>query len=153
MKSTLSVIALVVVVASFVVYQAMAKSGQGGNVEQSLMQLEQQMADALMKGDTATIDRHMADTFTFTAPDGMVQNKAQVLADVKSGDLKMTSTKYDDMKVQTYGDAAVVTYRSTDQGTYKGQDISGQYRWTDVFVKKGGQWQVVAGHGTPLARK
>jgi hypothetical protein len=32
------------------------------------------------------------------------------------------------MKVQQYGNAAVVTYRSTDHGTYNGKDISGQYR-------------------------
>ena len=46
--------------------------------------------------------------------------------------------------------AAVVTYRSTDHGTYNGKDISGQYRWTDVFVKHNGQWQVVSTQGTHI---
>jgi ketosteroid isomerase-like protein len=53
--------------------------------------------------------------------------------------------------VRVYGDTAVVTYRSTDKGNYKGQDISGQVRWTDVFVKQGWRWQLVAGHGSPIA--
>ncbi len=57
------------------------------------------------------------------------------------------------MKVQVHGDAAVVTYRSTDKGSYKGNDLSGQYRWTDVFVKRNGRWQAIAGHGTRVTQQ
>ena len=53
---------------------------------------------------------------------------------MKSGDLKLQSASLDDAKVQVYGDTAVVTYSSNDKGTYKGKDISGKTRWTDVFV-------------------
>jgi hypothetical protein len=35
-------------------------------------------------------------------------------------------------------------------GQYKGKDISGQYRWTDVFVKRQGRWQVVATHASQI---
>ena len=42
------------------------------------------------------------------------------------------------MSVRVYGDTAVVSYRSTDKGMYKDTDISGQSRWTDVFVKQKG---------------
>jgi ketosteroid isomerase-like protein len=115
------------------------------------MKIEQELLDALLKGDTSAGERYLADTFTFTAPDGTVQDKARFIADVKSGDLKFESSKYEDMKVQVHGDAAVVTYGSTDKGSYKGNDLSGQYRWTDVFVKRNGRWQIVAGHGTRIA--
>jgi ketosteroid isomerase-like protein len=79
-----------------------------------------------------------------------MQNKTQFIADLKSGTLKMESTKNDDMKVQVYGDTAIVTYRSTDKGKYKDFDISGQYRWTDVFVKRNGRWQIVSTQGTRI---
>jgi ketosteroid isomerase-like protein len=59
----------------------------------------------------------------------------------------------DDMKVQVYGNTAVVTYGSTDKGTYKGKDLSGKYRWMDVFVKHKGRWQLVAGQGTPFPKQ
>jgi len=36
-----------------------------------------------------------------------------------------------------------MTYRSTDKGTYKGKDISGEFRWIDVFANRGGRWRVV----------
>lgn len=129
------------------------KVAAGGNAEQTLMQIEQELLDALLKGDTSAGERHMADTYVFTAPDGDVQDKARFIADMKSGDLKIESSTNEDMKVQVHGDAAVVTYRSTDKGSYKGNDLSGQYRWTDVFVKRNGRWQLVAGQGTRIMQQ
>ncbi len=123
------------------------------SADQALMQIEQELLDALLKGDTSAGERYLADTFTFTAPDGAVQDKARFIADVKSGDLKIESSTNEDMKVQVHGDTAVVTYRSTDKGNYKGNDLSGQYRWTDVFVKRNGRWQIVAGQGTRIMQQ
>jgi ketosteroid isomerase-like protein len=56
------------------------------------------------------------------------------------------------MKVRVYGDMAVATYGSTDKGSYKGKDISGRFRWTDVFVKRNGRWEIVAGQGTRISQ-
>ena len=128
------------------------KVAASSSVEQALMQIEQELTDTLIKGDPSASERYIADTFTFTAPDGMVSTKAQGIADLKSGALKIGSSKIEDMKVLVYGDTAVVTYRTTDKGTYKGRDISGQYRWTDVFVKQKGKWELVSGQGTPIQK-
>lgn len=129
-----------------------AKMAASSNTEQALMQLEQEMTDALIKGDVATFSSHLADTATLTDPGGVVNTKAQFEADVKSGALKLESSKIEDMKVQAHGDMAIVTYKTTDKGTYKGQDISGEYRWMDVFTRKGGTWRIVAGQGTPIKK-
>ena len=109
-----------------------------------------ELLNAILKGDASASERHLADTYVFTGPDGTVENKAQAIADLKSGDLKLQSASLDDAKVQIYGDTAVVTYSSNDKGTYKVKDISGKTRWTDVFVKHNGRWQLVASHGTML---
>jgi ketosteroid isomerase-like protein len=124
---------------------------QQSGVESTLTQIEHDLTAALLKRNVAAIDPVIASDFVFTAPDGKVQGKAQFINDVKSGDLALESSEISDMKVRAYGDAAVVTYATTDKGKYKGQDISGLYRWTDVFVRRAGKWQIVAGHGTPIA--
>jgi hypothetical protein len=36
------------------------------------------------------------------------------------------------------------------EATYKGQDISGKYRFTDTWVKRNGKWQAVASQSTKL---
>ena len=114
------------------------------------MKVENDMLAALLKRDGATFGKYFADDAVLTTPDGNVQTKVQLLADVKSGELVLESSTISDMKVRVYGDAAVATYTTTDKGTYKKQDISGRYRWTDTFVRRAGDWKLVAGHGTPI---
>jgi uncharacterized protein DUF4440 len=126
---------------------------QSGKVEQTLMHIEQELIDAGLKGDTSAIERYVADTATYTSPDGEVLGKTRSVAEMKSGELKVESSKLEDMKVQLYKDTAIVTYASTDKGMYKGKDVSGRYRWTDVFMKRGRNWQLVAGHGSRIAQQ
>ena len=57
------------------------------------------------------------------------------------------------MKVRVYGETAVVTYRSVAKGKIGDQDISGEYRWTDVVVKRNGVWLIVSTHGSTIASR
>jgi ketosteroid isomerase-like protein len=130
-----------------------ATSTADANDQKTVMQIEQDMTAALLKGDVSVNERYQTDDFIFTAPNATVMNKAQGIADIKSGDLKFESSKIEDMKVLVVGNTAVATYRTTDKGKYKDQDLSGEYRWTDTFVKQNGRWQLIAGQGTPIPKK
>jgi ketosteroid isomerase-like protein len=122
-------------------------------VEQELIKLENEWADALFKRDVASYDRILADDYTWTDFDGIVWTKAQDLETLKSGEVVNTSYVVDDWKVRVYGDAAVVTGRCTTKETYKGEDVSGQFQWTDTWVKRAGRWQCVASHTSRIAQK
>ncbi|MDQ3313546.1 MAG: nuclear transport factor 2 family protein [Verrucomicrobiota bacterium] len=120
--------------------------------EKTLMKIEQDMSSALTTQDATAAESMLASNAYFVAPNGTTQTKAEFLADLKSGDFKLESNNLSDMKVQVAGaDMAVVTYKSDDEGTYKGRDISGQYRWIDVLVKRDGRWQFVVSQGTAIA--
>jgi len=123
------------------------------SVEQDLIKLEAGWSVAAMKGDVAFIEGILADDYTDTDPEGTVTTKAQDIADLKAGVVRLDSVSTDDYKVHVYGKAAVVTGRNTVKGEYKGKDISGQYRWTDTWVKRGGHWQCVASHASRIAEK
>ena len=144
---------LFMVIAFTILLGSLAYGQKKMTVEQTLMNMEQEMTDALVKGDMSVFEKYAADNSAFTDPGGMLMNKAQTMASFKSGDLMIESSKNDDMKVQMFGNTAIVTYRTTDKGMYKGRDISGQYRWTDVFVKMSGKWKMVASQGTPIMQQ
>jgi len=129
---------------------APASKSADASVEQTLTKIEHDSLAAILKRDLVAFGKIFADDAVLVTPDGSMQTKAQLLADLKSGDLVLESSAISDLKVRAFGDAAVVTYITTDKGKYKKQDISGRYRWTDVFVRRGGNWLLVAGHGTPI---
>ena len=119
-----------------------------GKAEETVLRIEEEMLAALLKGDVSPLARYTADNCTLTDPSGNVMTKAENLKALSSGDLKLKQATLDNAKVQTYADTAIVTFTSRDKGTYKGADISGTSRWTDVFVRRNGQWQLVASHGS-----
>jgi ketosteroid isomerase-like protein len=123
------------------------------DVESSVTKIEHELLGAMLAGDISKFDRYLADTYTFTDPDGVVSDKATGMADMKSGVLKFESSKMEDVKFHVYGDTAIATYGSNDRATYKGKDVSGRYRWTDVFVKRNGKSQIVAGQGTRINKQ
>jgi len=63
----------------------------------------------------------------------------------------LTAFRLEDLEAHVYGDAATVTGANVITATYKGQDASDKFRFTDVFVKRDGRWQVVATQGTKVA--
>ena len=130
-----------------------AKPSRNAKVEQELIKLEEACNDANIKVDVAVVDRNIADDLTLTDDEGNVASKAQWIEDLKSGALKWTSLANDDYKVRVYGKAAVVTYRVTCKGQYKGKDFGGQFRETDTWVKLDGRWQCVAIHDSKIVEQ
>ena len=144
----------ILIVAVLISAASSVTTGQtSGNTEQAIRQLMSELANAQVKGDTATLNRIWADDFAFTNSSGEVQTKAQRLAEIKSGELKFESISIDDVQVRVYGDTAVVMSRGTVKGQRRGQDLTGQSRGTSVYVKKQGRWQQVAQQVTRIAQQ
>ncbi|MDQ6655085.1 MAG: nuclear transport factor 2 family protein [Verrucomicrobiota bacterium] len=130
------------------------KNAAAGDADQAIKKIEADLLAAVLKGDAAAADQHMAAGFVFISPDGDSEDKAEILSDMKSGKLKLTSSQPSDMKIiASDADMAVATYTSVDAGTYDGHDIGGTFRWMDVFAKRDGKWQLVAEQGTRVEKK
>ena len=123
-------------------------AGEPRKAEAVIERLERDWADAVKRRDVGKIDRLEADEFVFTGPGGEVWPKARVLEALKTGDLEIDSFELNDVRVRTYGDTAVVTLRVDWTGRFRGMDISGPQRMTDVWVKRAGRWQCVASQST-----
>ncbi|MGD0920661.1 MAG: nuclear transport factor 2 family protein [Terriglobia bacterium] len=153
MKGILAAVVLVLAVACQVFAQAKpAAPAKSASVEQELIKLENDWNNASVKRDLAALSRIVADDWTDIEPEGIF-NKAQTLANLKSGEEVWTSAVADEMKVRVYGDAAVVLGRNTVKAQYKGKDLSGQYRFTDTWVRKDSRWQCVATAAVKIAQK
>jgi ketosteroid isomerase-like protein len=155
MKRMLAVAALTMAASSLALGQITGKKANYSNqksdsVEQAVMQMEEELRVAVSKSDTKAYGRIVGDDYVYTNQDALVRTKAQVMSDYDSGSLKYESLKFDEIKVHAYGDTAVVTGRSTAKGQDNGKDFSGQFRYTRVYVKRQGSWQIVATQATRI---
>ena len=83
-------------------------------IKKELMQLEKNGAAAAVKGDTTFLERHTATNYIGTDPGGGVEDRAQMMAGAKAGNIKFETMEIDDMSVRMGGkDTAVVTGRAT----------------------------------------
>ncbi|HMD60658.1 MAG TPA: nuclear transport factor 2 family protein [Opitutaceae bacterium] len=145
-------IAALAVLLSFGQSTAKAQDSHSTAVVLAITQLEHEWADALVAGDTVLFDRIEDPDYLLTDPDGVIFTVAEVDSDFKSGAAKYTSFHFDDLKVHVFGDTAIAHGLETEKSSYKGADSSGQYRFTDVFVKRGGVWKAVATHVSKVAK-
>jgi ketosteroid isomerase-like protein len=149
MKRMLAVAALTMAVLSLALGQMTSKKAnysyqKDDNVEKAVIQMEEELRVAISKNDTKAYGRIVGDDYVFTNQDGVIRTKAQMVAAYDSGSIKYESVKFDELKVHAYGDTAVVTGRNTAKGQDGGKDISGVFRYTRVYVKLQGRWQLVA---------
>src|SRR5437764_6800641 len=103
MKRTLA-IALVAIAALYLApSQTTAqkdKKAGNTNVQEQLKKLEMDRAQAVVKGDTATLDRMSAADYTVINISGQLLTKAEILDAIKSGDLKYDQLDNDDLQVR-----------------------------------------------------
>jgi ketosteroid isomerase-like protein len=125
-----------------------AASTPASAVAQELMKVERAWLDAYLKRDVAAMEQIESDDFTITHANGQVITKAQEIANLKREGAMDPSTSFDteDTKVRVYGDTAILT----GIFVFKSKNSFERSRYTDVYVKRNGRWQVVASHLTRL---
>lgn len=118
--------------------------------EQEIRQQEARRFEAIVRGDVAALDQMLSDDLTYTHATGVFETKAEFIGKMKSGQLKYDSFATEDIKVRVYGTTGVVTGVARVKVQVKGEHLSFQLRFTDVYVKKADRWQMVAWQATRL---
>jgi ketosteroid isomerase-like protein len=147
MKRTLIIAVLVLTAACIALGQKQSvRRDQRRSVEQVIRQLDHERIQAQIHADRVALDRIYADDFIGIGPSGTVRTKPQVLADFTSHDLKFQSITTDDVRIRVYGNTVVETGRSTMVGQDKDRVVPRDNRFTRVWVRRQGQWRIVANH-------
>ena len=123
----------------------------------ALQKLEYDWLSAEFKLDTAAIAAMMDDGFISVNTTG-IANKQQELDGIyrhisqRSKDGHVVDSLYlDDIRVQVYDNAAVVTFISVTRGRIKDIPFNNRRtRFYDTWIKRNGQWKAVSSQGTPL---
>jgi ketosteroid isomerase-like protein len=112
------------------------------------------------KNDIAMHDRFWADELVYTSALGRRKSKADIMRELNE-ETKATPKPEEgtavytaeDIRIQQYGDAAVVAFRLVATIDKAGAKTVANYFNTGTFLKRNGKWQVIAWQATALPKE
>jgi ketosteroid isomerase-like protein len=125
-----------------------------------LTKLLQDFLAGASKNDIAMHDRFWADELVYTSALGRRKGKADIMRELR--DETKATPKPDegtavytaeDIRVQQYGDTAVVAFRLVATTDKAGTKTVANYFNTGTFLKRNGKWRVIAWQATALPKE
>jgi len=107
---------------------------------------ESQWAESVATNDASVLKRILADDFVWVYPSGtrILWTKAETIADAEAGPGDFVSDHLDEIHVRFFGDTAIAQgSESWVQIDKSGKVTKGRFVWTDVWLLRNGQWQIV----------
>ena len=122
---------------------------QGSAADQVVFErLEGEGNDAHVRGDAAILERLFADDLVVVVPGMRVLTKSDSLGMFASGRMKFARYETSDTTFRIYGEAAIVTGRLRRSRVVAGAQAEDDWRFTKVYVRRAGRWQVVSFHAS-----
>lgn len=145
MKRTLVMAVLVATLAAGARWAAAAEE-----VEAEVLRREEARFTAMVKADLAVLEDVLADDLTYVHSNGNLDGKREFIEALRSGRTKYHSFEREGVAVRKYGDTAVVTGRAHVLVQAAGAELDFKLFFTDVYVRRGGKWRMVAWESTRL---
>ena len=116
--------------------------------------LVENRAAAELRGDTAFLERNLADDFVGVGPRGFTLSKEQRLSRHEAGNLRYESFTLDEVDARYYGEASVTVCRQSARGVYEDEngryEIRYQFRATLILVKRHDRWLLAGLQLSPI---
>lgn len=114
--------------------------------EASIRSLEMKWTEAYKQRNIDILSSLLADEFVITVEDGSTYSKAGYISHSADASVHVQVAELSDLKVRMHGDTAIVTGVYHEVGEQNGKRYDYHDRLTDIWMKTGGKWQVVASH-------
>jgi ketosteroid isomerase-like protein len=116
----------------------------------AIKQLGQDMGNAMVAGDIATLNQIYSDDWATVTSSGKIITKENLLGDFKSFHDKLVWFENGPIDVQVYGDVAVANGTVKEKRIRNGKDTSGEFVYVDLLKKRAGKWVVVHSAGARI---
>ncbi len=152
MKVILLITAAILVAASLVTGQS---AKQNDSLEQQIKKLDFAESDAVLRSDLAALDKLWAEDFTVNSPNNqVVKGKDAVVGLVRAGIIKYSSFVREHESVLLHGNTVTVMGLETVKpiGNAPGAGQTLRRRFTNIWMKRKGQWQLTARHASIICQ-
>lgn len=97
-----------------------------------------------------SLDRVLDEKIQYIHSNGWVQNKREILDDMRTGKLVYQRVTIKEASVRVYGKAAVVIGTGTFEGINSGTTFNLDLRYTEVYVLSDTGWKLVSRHSNRM---
>ena len=115
---------------------------------QKVIDLDRQRMSAMAQKNIAALNKLIADDLVYTHSSARLDTKKSLIENMQSGKTVYTAVVPSDVQAQDYGDTVVLTGNARISVKSGGNAMNFGVRFTDVWVNKGGNWQMVAWQST-----
>lgn len=112
----------------------------------SIRALEEKWADAYRARRFDVLSSLIADEYVITFEDGSVYGKVGLISETAQPNKHVEVSEFSDLKIRVHGDTAVVTGNYHERGETGAKHYDYSDRFTDVWSKNQGKWQLIASH-------
>lgn len=134
---------MVLVVCSVAFAKTQARASSTDPSTQAILKVEEETDQDFVKADWDHLSHYWSDALVYVSGKGERRTKAEWLAYLRTGATKYNPAVHSDVRVHIYQNAAVVTGYSTTKIVENGKVSAGARRFTKVYVKQDGRWQLV----------
>jgi len=110
----------------------------------TLTRLSNDWDHAIVRKDARAIADNMAEDFRQIGGQGNLETKKSFVAGVLDPKLTIDPYTVEEFDVRLYGDTALLSGRTHMTGTYDGRAFESNYRYIDIYVRRGGSWKIVS---------
>jgi ketosteroid isomerase-like protein len=118
---------------------------------QTIIELDRKRMTAMAEKDVATLRSLLADDLIYTHSSARLDTKQSLIGAMESGATVYTGVEPSEVKAQDLGDAVVLTGIAAIKVMSNGKPNAFRVRFTDIYARRAGQWQMVAWQSTRLA--
>ena len=119
---------------------------QKPDIASNIRSLELKWTEAYKQHQIDILSSLLAEDFVITVEDGKKYSKAGYISHTADSSTRVEVAEMSDLKVRMHGDTAIVTGLYHERGESNGRPYDYHDQLTDVWMKIGGKWQVIASH-------
>lgn len=134
------------------VFALVAAAPARAGIAEDVKAADDERVAAFISGNTAVMDKYFADELTYIHSSGVVDNKQKVIESFKSGDLKIRKFDREDIKVYQVGSTVILSAIGHVDLNMKGKDVQFDMRYSAVYAKRAGVWQLFHYQGARLPK-
>jgi ketosteroid isomerase-like protein len=127
-------------------YTGLAAAQDKSEAAANIQRQEMKWTEAYKQRNINILSSLLAEDFVITIEDGSTYSKAGYITHSADSSVQVEVAELSDLKVRMHGNTAVVIGAYHERGISNGKRYEYHDRLTDVWMKTGNGWQVIASH-------